>query len=136
MRPYLSADLRNNFKLTNGKAYLDVFLRFCGEYGKMIKPRRCYLYLNGRRGSLAPLEWDGEPIRLFVYDMSSGYSRAKRAWEIFSPSFIQGETIVVFNEYGNLSAQGLRLFCMEQSNVLLPVHKPATSAKGFLYAKA
>jgi hypothetical protein len=133
MNPFLSPELRRQLNVKEGESYLSAFLSYCSEFSHLIKPREGYLYLKNAKGKLPPFAWDGARIKMYVYDLSGEYAYVKKAWDIFSHAFIPGETIIIFDEYGNLQADGLRRFCREKSSQLLPLHKPAASTKAFLY---
>jgi hypothetical protein len=113
-------------------SYLDLFLRFCAPYRKLVEPHQCYV--SPVAISTSPsLSWHGDEIELFVYDMGSIYKQISYIWGTFSPYFVSGKTYVIFNEYGKLRSEDIWRFCREHGKQLLPVHKPAGSAKGFIF---
>jgi hypothetical protein len=117
-----------------GDDFTDLFLEFCAPYRHLVEARSCRAPSgNGEESSLPSLEWDGAPIELFVYDFGHEYSLIQQAWNVFSPAFIPGKTVVVFNSYGNQRAEDVRRFCRENRGRLKPVHKPLSSNKGFLF---
>ena len=116
-----------------GESYVDLFLNFASPYKHFIKPRRCYVYQNGKTGNIPELEWSGEPVELFIQDISSGGALVRKVWDAVRPSFIPNKTIVVLQQYGHMRAEGLRSFCREHVDVLRPLHKPYGVAKAFLF---
>lgn len=119
--------------LAVGDSFEHLFLEFCAPYKRFIKPRPCYVYHDGKSGEIPPLEWGGEPVELLIQDISSGPTLVQKVWDIFLPSFIPDKTIIVFQQYGHMRAEGLRRFCREKADVLLPLHKPYGVAKAFRF---
>lgn len=116
-----------------GESYIDLFINLCSKYEHFINPIRFYLYAEGESGVLPPLEWNSKPIELFIFDIGHEYFLINEAWHVFAPFFLDGRTIVVFSPYGNARAEGLRRFCKERSYQLLPIHKPESAAKAYLF---
>lgn len=116
-----------------GATYLDLFLSFCSPYKHFIKARSCYVYADGKTGKIPALDWSGEPIELFIQDISSGGALVQKVWDVVRPSFIPHKTVVVLQQYGHMRAEGLRSFCRENAKVLRPLHKPYGVAKAFLF---
>lgn len=138
MERYLSEKLRAAFPvletLKHNDDYTNLFLEFCAPYRHLVEPRKGYIQTAGGRSLDLPLlEWGGGPVELFVYNLGHDYELLTRAWEVFAPSFIPGRTVFALNPYGNMRAEDLRRFCREHSHELKPVHKPASSMKGFLF---
>jgi hypothetical protein len=119
--------------LRPGDSNLELFLELCSAFRSVIEPHVCYLYREGEAGTLPPLAWQGQPVELFVQDLTNDYHLVRQIWDEFSPSFIPGKTIVVFHQYGHPRAEGLRRFCREHADHLRAVHKPFGAAKGFLF---
>lgn len=119
--------------LRPGDSNLELFLEFCSAYRHVIEPHPCYIYREGESGTLPPPEWHGGPITLFVQDLTNNYELVRQIWDVFAPSFIPGETTVVFLQHGHPRAEGLRRFCQEHADELRAVHKPVGPAKGFLF---
>ena len=126
VRPALDA-------LRLGSSYVDLFLGLCSPYKHFIKARSCYVYHDGKTGKIPALDWSGEPIELFIQDISSGSTLVQKVWDIVQPSFIPQKTVVVLQQYGHMRAEGLRSFCRENAKVLGPLHKPYGVAKAFLF---
>jgi len=126
VRPALDA-------LRLGSSYMDLFLGLCSPYKRFIKARSCYVYHDGKTGKIPALDWSGEPIELFIQDISSGSRLVQKVWDIVQPSFIPQKTVVVLQQYGHMRAEGLRSFCREKAKVLRPLHKPYGVAKAFLF---
>jgi hypothetical protein len=117
--------------------YTNLFLEYCAPYRDFVEARKCYVQTSEGRGLPLPLlEWGGGPVELFIYDLGHEYDLISQAWQVFAPSFIPGKTVVVFNPYGNMRAEELRRFCREHGHELRPLHKPASSTKGFLFTGA
>ncbi|HXQ33452.1 MAG TPA: hypothetical protein VN843_05470, partial [Anaerolineales bacterium] len=81
------------------------------------------------------IEWEGQEIGILVMDFDDDKAVNEAMWRVFSPSFRPGNTIIVFNQYGNVRATGIREFCAERSRELIAVHKPIGSAKAFRYQR-
>jgi hypothetical protein len=116
-----------------GDSFLPLFLDYCKRHKDLIEPRICYVAGEGEANTLPAPEWNGNPIELFIYDMGPNSPRLHKVWNTFAPSFISGKTLVVFNEHGNARADEIRRFTLENRRTLVPLHKPATSAKTFLF---
>ena len=85
------------------------------------------------RSPLPALEWGGGPIAILVMDFDHERAANEAMWCVFSPSFQDGSTIVIFNQYGNVPAGEVREFCRNRAGELVPLHKPCSSAKAFRY---
>jgi hypothetical protein len=120
-------------RLRIGDSYMNLFVEFCRPFEHLIKPRSCFFYLDGKSGALPALDWNGEPIELLIQDISGGWPTAQKVWDIFMPSFISNKTVVVFQQYGHMRAEGLRRFCREHADNLSPLHKPYGVAKAFRF---
>lgn len=116
-----------------GDSFLPLFRDYCERHKDIIEPRVCYVAGEGEANTLPAPEWNGSPIELLIYDMGPDSPRLHKVWNTFAPSFISGKTLVVFNEHGNARADEIRRFTLENRRTLLPLHKPATSAKAFLF---
>lgn len=120
--------------MKRGDDFLDLYLELCSPYKRLIEARRCYVRTDDEVGNnVGPLVWGRSPIELFVYDLGYDYYLIENAWEVFSPSFIPGKTIVAVNCYGNEEAREVRRFLEAHADQLRPIHKPASTAKAFLY---
>jgi hypothetical protein len=117
-----------------GDDFLDVYMKICHPIRDYVKPVRCAISLDDPRYRHIPSpSWNGASIELFLYDLEMGYPHIEESWRIFSPSFIRSKTILVFNLYGNVRAEGLRRFILERRQSLRPLHKPNSAAKAYLY---
>jgi hypothetical protein len=122
--------------MKHGQDFLSLYLEFCAPYEHLVEARRSYVPGVGEEQQLTdlpPLAWHGAPVELFIYDLGHEYYLIKEAWDIFSPSFIPGRTTVVINPYGKTRTEELRRFYREHARQLKPIHKPASSTKGFLF---
>jgi hypothetical protein len=120
--------------LSVGDSYLNAFLALRDDsHRDLIEPHPCYLYREGETGHQPPLTWTGEPIELLINDLGNASELTPRIWDIFAPSFIPGQTVVVLHQYGAARSEPLRRFTREMAAQLRPIHKPYGSAKGFLY---
>ncbi|HVU89661.1 MAG TPA: hypothetical protein VHD36_20195 [Pirellulales bacterium] len=129
MTRLLRADVRSELQVTTGDSFRSVFERMCGDWLDYVEIHECDVTLTMTNG----LEWSGQSIGIIVFDMSQDFHLTQVLWERFVPYFVPDHTVVVFQQYGNARAGGLRTFCAEHSQVLLPLHKPEGSAKGFLF---
>ncbi len=120
-------------RLQIGNNYLELFAEFCAPFKHLVQPRSCFVYQNAKTGEIPELEWNGEPIELFIQDISGSWPTAQKLWSAFKPSFIPNKTIVVFQQYGHMRAEGLRRFCREHVENLTPLHKPFGVAKAFRF---
>jgi hypothetical protein len=117
-----------------GDDFLEIYLKICHPIRSYVKPVRCAISLDDPRYRHIPSpSWHGAPIELFLYDLDQGYRYIEESWRIFSRSFIHGETILVFNPYGNVRAEGVRRFILDRGESLRPLHKPDSAAKAYLY---
>lgn len=119
--------------LKGGDDFLDLYLKICAPIRHYIKPHKCAVLPDDGEYGLPPAAWPGDPIELLIYDLAHEFPYAEETWRVFSPSFIRGKTMLVFNVYGNTRAEGLRRFIHGKNSVLRPLHKPRSAAKTFLY---
>ncbi len=117
-----------------GSSFLELFKRFCQPISQLVHPYCAWFGSNSPWPDVPQFIWSGEPIGILVNDLAGDYQINQTVWQTLSPSFIPQQTIVVFNQYGNARAEGLRRFCREVSNQLRPVHAINGSAKGFLFS--
>ena len=121
--------------LSDGSSFFDFFWTHCGPYHALLKVHRSALNTDGEKFDLPEIEWERREIGILVMDLDDGRAATEAMWRAFSPSFSSNNTIIVFNQYGNVRATAIREFCAERSRVLVPVHKPIGSAKAFLYRR-
>lgn len=126
MEVYCEAALITRAGLKDGDSFIALFWAFCGRFRPLLEVKPKFY-------GLSDSEWNDGPIILIVFDMADDYLTQECLWRVFSPNFIPGRTVIVFNQFGNARAEGIRRFCDDRSQHLLPVHKPMGSAKGFLY---
>jgi hypothetical protein len=136
MRAYAPRSLRGSRALKNGDSFMEMFREYCLPFKKIIKPHRQLLKTENERTLIPALRWNKRPVEIMIYDFGQDYDSIRRAWEIFSPWFIPGKTVVVIQPYGNVRAEMLRRFCREHIDSLRPLHKPSTAAKGFIFLKS
>jgi Methyltransferase domain len=116
-----------------GASFLDYFCHFTAAFRHLIDVHQSVLRTATEQAALPTLEWSGGPIAVLVMDLAHDRALNEAMWRVFSPSFQDGTTIVIFNQYGNLPAAEVREFCREKSGELVPLHKPRSSAKAFRY---
>lgn len=110
----------------DGHDFSALFERNTAACGEFIVQHKCNLDADD-------LLWSGgEPIGLLVYDAGSDSRRLENVWRTFSPSFVSGKTVVVFNEFGQIRSSAIWEFCLRHP-CLIPLYKPRTSAKAFLF---
>jgi hypothetical protein len=115
-----------------GESFLSLFYASLRGYDAMIVAHPCWIDDGVRRGD--DIAWARrEPIELLLYDMGPDRLVLDTLWEVFSPFFQRGSTVLVFNEYGKVHSSVLWDFCERHADRLRPHHKPYGSAKAFLY---
>ncbi len=119
-----------SINLSDGDSFQHLFEEKCSDIPSDVLRVNC-LRLPDERDGRALLT--GASIGVIVFDMSQDFELTSQLWNTFSPCFVPDGTIVVFQQYGNARAQGLRRFCRHNSCRLTPLHKPEGSAKGFLF---
>lgn len=126
MEVYCEEPLITRAGLKDGDSFIALFWSYCGRFRRLleVKPK---FYGSGDS------EWNDGPIILIVFDMADDYLTQECLWRAFLPNFIPGRTVIVFNQFGNARAEGIRRFCDDRSQEIRPIHKPMGSAKGFLY---
>ncbi|HKX30621.1 MAG TPA: hypothetical protein VJ302_23230 [Blastocatellia bacterium] len=129
----LIKDLPELRSLKGGDDFLGIYRKICEPVRNYIKPVKCSILPDNGYRHLPAASWKGEPIELLLYDLAHEYPYIDEVWRVFSPSFIRGQTILVFNVYGNTRAEGLRRFIHQQRSLLRPLHKPRSGAKSYLY---
>jgi hypothetical protein len=122
-------------ELGEGSSFLDYFWINCESYRDLLNVHRCALNTDGEKFDVPDIEWEGQEIGILVMDFDDDKAVNEAMWRVFSPSFRPGNTIIVFNQYGNVRATGIREFCAERSGELIAVHKPIGSAKAFRYQR-
>jgi hypothetical protein len=93
------------------------------------------LFARAEQTDLPALEWSGQPIAILVMDFAHDRACNEAMWRVFSPSFQNDRTTVVFNQFGNIPAGEVCEFCRDRALELVPLHKPNSSAKSFRYRK-
>jgi Macrocin-O-methyltransferase (TylF) len=121
--------------LQQGSSFLDYFWLHCRPYAEFLEVRRAAFNTSDDQFDLPEIEWPGEPIGLLVMDLADDRAVNEQMWSVFSPGFVSDNTVIVFNQYGNVRATELRDFCARRSSELIPAHKPSGSAKAFRYRK-
>lgn len=121
-----------------GESFLGLFHHYMGEYRDWVEPKACYLerhaaQLENHPAAQRRFVWSGEPIELLIYDFGVDVWEIDRVWDLLADSFISGRTVIVLNPYGNARSEGLRQFCRDKAIHLRAIHKPQSSAKGFLF---
>ncbi len=130
MRPYAAALGVCVKHWRDGKCFLEDFRRNTRRASRSIVTHVTDIHPNSKASR--SLRWTGDPIELFVYDLSDDYTLTTAVWSQMCASFRPGTTIV-FNQYGNKNAVGLRDFILEKQNQLQPLHKPLASTKSFTF---
>jgi hypothetical protein len=119
--------------LTDGSSFFDYFWMNCAPYRNLLEVHRSALNTDYDKFDLPEIEWKQREIGILVMDFDDDRAANEAMWRVFSPSFFSDNTIIVFNQYGNVRATAIREFCAQRSRELIPVHKPAGSAKAFRY---
>ena len=119
--------------LSEGDSFQHLFEEHCSDIPRNLLKVNALTLPDSREGRELI---DGASIGVVVFDMSQDFELTSRLWQTFSPCFVPNSTVVVFQQYGNARAQGLRRFCRQHSSELKPLHKPQGSAKGFLFRNA
>jgi hypothetical protein len=122
-------------KFEKGDSFIHFFKKYCAKYLDKIHLTECMLYTEETTYTRLPaLAWNNEnAVEILISDFSPSKLVNGAAWKMFSPSFIPGKTILVFNQFGNLSATELREFIRDHSIYLKPIHKPKGAIKSYLY---
>jgi hypothetical protein len=122
----------------SGESFLNTFMRNCIRWNQLLDVNVCQIHYprQKKKQRLSKLKWDGGPIELLVNDFSHDDWVTREIWKIFSPSFIPGRTIIVYNQYANKNAVALRQFISTKLPLLMPLHKPHASTKAFLFRGA
>jgi hypothetical protein len=121
--------------LSEGSSFLDYFWLHCRPYHDLLEVHRAALNTDDDKFDLPEIEWKERNIGILVMDFSDDRAANEQMWRVFSPSFLSHNTVIVFNQYGNVRATALREFCARLSSELIPIHKPSGSAKAFQYRK-
>jgi hypothetical protein len=119
--------------LTDGSSFVDYFWKHCAPYRHLLEVHRSAFSTDCDNFDLPEIEWKQQEIGILVMDLDDSRAANEAMWRVFSPSFSPDNTIIVFNQYGNVRATAIREFCAERRRELLPVHKPIGSAKAFRY---
>lgn len=122
--------------IREGESFLEYFLSYTKSFRHLIEVHQAVLGTGTEQFALPTLEWGGGPISILVMDFAHDRASNEAMWRVFSPSFRNGSTIVIFNQFGNIPAGEVRAFCREQASQLVPLHKPSSSAKAFRYQEA
>jgi len=133
MRNYTEDNQILTAGLTDGSSFLDYFWMHCAPYRNLLEVHRSALNTDCDKFDLPEIEWKQKEIGILVMDLDDNRAANEAIWRVFSPSFFSENTIIVFNQYGNVRATAIRQFCAERSRQLIPVHKPNGSAKAFRY---
>jgi hypothetical protein len=123
-------------RFRDGDCFIDAFLDYCAPFRDLLEVTQGRLPFDGDDGTLAPIRWHGEAIGAIIVDHSDRYEANVQAWEVFAQYFVPGETIVVFNQYGNLRAEELRRFCRDRKGELVLLHHLACSGRAFRFMGA
>jgi len=121
--------------IREGESFLEYFCRYVEPYRGLIDVHWSALKTATEQSALPTLEWRGGQIGILVMDFAHDRASNEAMWCVFSPSFLSGSTIVVFNQFGNIPAGEVREFCRGKGQQLLPLHKPCGSAKAFRYQR-
>jgi hypothetical protein len=121
--------------LSDGSSFFDLFWTNCEPYRDLLEVHRRALNTNEDRFDLPDVEWGHKEIGILVMDFGDEKAVNEAMWRVFSPGFRWDNTIIVFNQYGNVRATAIREFCVERSGELIAIHKPTGSAKAFGYRK-
>jgi hypothetical protein len=123
-----------NRNLKEGDTFLPFFKKYCSRYLDNIHVAESWLYTDeNTERSLPPVSWNNENIEILILDFSPLKSINEATWKLFSPFFIPGKTLLVFNQFGNFSANELREFIRLHSANLKAIHKPNSAIKSFLF---
>jgi hypothetical protein len=116
-----------------GDSFLELFNTYMQGYQDRLILHPGYIE-DGTKCPEKSLIWAyDEPVALVVYDMGPNPTILDAVWRQFSHHLVAGRSVVVFNEYGQLSSSHLWEFCRCHADHLAPHHKPHTTAKAFLY---
>lgn len=119
-----------------GEDFLDRYERNVRDFRDRIAVNRCTLGPDEREQHSA-LRWDAaQPVELVVYDMGPDADLLDGIWQSLVSHFIPGRTLIVMNEYGKLNSEPIWRFCSKHAGQLVPLHKPCSSTKAFLYERA
>jgi hypothetical protein len=118
-----------------GDSFLEYFWAYASPYRELIDLHQSILHTGTEQFGLPALDWQGGQIGILVMDFAHDRASNEAMWRVFSPSFRNESTIVVFNQFGNIPAGDIREFCREKATELVPLHKPRSSAKAFRYRK-
>ena len=119
--------------IRDGELFLPYFWRYVKPYRDLIDVHQAALETGKEQSAPSALKWGGGPIGILIMDFADDRASNEAMWRVFSPSFRSGNTIVVFNQFGNISAGEVREFCQERVLELTPLHKPRGSSKAFRY---
>jgi hypothetical protein len=119
--------------LTDGSSFVDYFWMHCEPYHDLLEVHRSALNTDNDKFDLPDIKWEKQEIGILVMDFGDDKAANEAMWQVFSPSFLSDNTIIVFNQYGNARATAIREFCAERSRELIAIHKPIGSAKAFRY---
>ena len=122
--------------LKDGDSFLKYFKKFNAKYLDHIHISESWLYTDDdTERTLPALTWNNNSIEIMILDFSPLKTVNEATWQLFSPSFIPGKTLLVFNQFGNLSANQLREFLRYHSTNLKAIHKPNSAIKTYLYVE-
>ncbi|XYI03551.1 hypothetical protein ACMHYB_28800 [Sorangium sp. So ce1128] len=117
-----------------GDSFLELFWSFCDRHRAAIDVTSCRITPEDVAGLPALLSLGSGHIGALVIDLSDEYALHGAVWEALRPHLRRDRSVVVFNQFGNARAEGIRAFCRDHASELVPLHKPTGAAKGFLYA--
>ena len=121
--------------LADGSSFFGFFWMHCEPYRDFLEVHRRALNTDDDRFDLPDIEWGHREIGILVMDFGDEQAVNEAMWRVFSPGFLSDNTIIVFNQYGNVRATATREFCAQRSGELIAIHKPTGSAKAFRYRK-
>jgi len=119
-----------------GDSFLHYFRRYTAPFRHLIEVHQSVLKTAVEQTALPAIGWSAGPIAILAMDFAHDRASNDAMWRVFSPSFQDGRTVVIFNQYGNIPAGAVREFCRDRVGELVPLHKPHSSAKAFRYRKA
>lgn len=136
LRIETQTDLKDDRPLPRtGEDFQDHYMQNVSDFANRIAVNRCML-VPDESGHVPAVSWPcSQPIELMVYDMGADPDLLEGIWRSVVPHFIPGRTLVVINEYGKLNSEPIWRFCSKHAGHLIPLHKPRSSAKTFLYER-
>lgn len=122
--------------LQDGDSFLHFFKKFCSRFLDNIHISESWLYTDDHTERALPaVSWNNQNIEILILDFSPLHSINEATWKLFAPFFIPHKTLLVFNQFGNYSANELREFIRLHANHLKAIHKPNSAIKTFLYTE-